>query len=150
MADFADGAIAIVGDALDKERDAAGAVTFVGDFFELLPFEFARALFDRAVDIIGGHIGGFARIHGGAQARVGFDAGAAQARGDIDFANQARKYLTARGVYFFFFATNRRPFTMSGHEAVEKFKIQNRKKLYSRLWVSRPTTIKKLMCGVGC
>ena len=55
------GAIAVVGQRFDDERGAAGAVTFVAHFFDVLGIA-ARRLFDRALDIVLRHVF-FARGH---------------------------------------------------------------------------------------
>src|SRR5690606_79604 len=53
-ADAGRGAVAIVGQRLDDQGDAAGAVAFVADFLVILA-PGRRGLVDRALDIVLGH-----------------------------------------------------------------------------------------------
>ena len=57
--DFADGAVAIVGGHHHQHGGAAGSITFERDFIDLAAFQFAGAAHDGALDVVGGHAGGF-------------------------------------------------------------------------------------------
>ena len=70
MADFADGAIFVVGEDFDDDGDAAGAVALVGDLLVGDAFEFAGAALDGALDVVGGHVFGFGGGDGSAEAGV--------------------------------------------------------------------------------
>ena len=50
-----DHAVAVVGQHVGDDRDAAGAVAFVDHFLELAAAELAGALLDRAIDVVVGH-----------------------------------------------------------------------------------------------
>src|SRR5690606_2265460 len=51
MANLGDGAVAVVGQAVDHDRDAARAVALVTDLLVARAFELAGAALDRALDI---------------------------------------------------------------------------------------------------
>src|SRR3546814_9236578 len=53
-ADVGRGAVAVVGQCLDDQRDAAGAIALVADLLVIIAFA-ARRLVDRALDIVLGH-----------------------------------------------------------------------------------------------
>ena len=55
VADFADGAIAIVGGHQHQNGGAARPVAFEHDFVDLAAFQFAGAAHDGALDVVGGH-----------------------------------------------------------------------------------------------
>ena len=70
VAHLADGAVLVVGERLDHDRGAAGAVGLVGDLVVGDAGQLAGAALDGALDVVGGHVLGFRRGDGGAQARV--------------------------------------------------------------------------------
>ncbi|MCY1172893.1 hypothetical protein D9M73_130370 [compost metagenome] len=88
------GAVAVVGERLDDQRNAAGAEAFVADFLVILGVALRR-LVDRALDIVLGHrlrLGGVDRH---AQARVHVRIGQAHLGGDGDFAAELGKHARA-------------------------------------------------------
>ena len=90
VAHFADRAVAVGGDDLNQNADAARAIAFKGDFIVLLTFELAGAAEDGALDIVVRHVLVFAGENRGTEAGIGIGIAAADASGDGDFANDAR------------------------------------------------------------
>jgi hypothetical protein len=88
------GAVAIVGQRLDDQRDAARAEALVADLFVILAVALAR-LVDRALDIVLGHRLRLGRGDRGAQARVHVGIGQAHLRGDGDFAAELGEHARA-------------------------------------------------------
>ena len=81
------GAIAVVGQRLDDERHACGAVAFVAHFFVVIAFV-GRGLVDRALDIVLGHRLRLGRVDRSAQARVHVSIGYAHLGRHGDFARE--------------------------------------------------------------
>jgi hypothetical protein len=85
------GAVAVVGQRLDDDRDAAGAIALIAHFLVILRVAL-RCLVDRALDIVLGHglcLGGVDRE---AQARVHVRIGHPHLRRDGDFAAELGKH----------------------------------------------------------
>ena len=94
VADFADGAVAIVGRDIDQHGCAARAVAFEHDFFDLAAFQFAGAAHDRLLDVVGRHGHVLGGQNGGAQ--PGIAVGIAAVAGcDRDFLDEARERFSA-------------------------------------------------------
>src|SRR5580658_2329344 len=98
-AQLRDGAIAIVRQHVDHDRDAAGAVAFVGDFLERRARDFAGALLDRSIDVVVGHRLFLGDRDRRAQARIGIDVAAAEPRRDRDFLDRTPFRMTRHGKY---------------------------------------------------
>ena len=98
VADLADGAVPVVGDRLDDHRGAAGAVALVGDFLVADARFLTGAAADRALDVLGGHVGRLGVGDDRAQPRVHARVAAADAGGDGQFLDDAREDLAALGV----------------------------------------------------
>ena len=110
------GAVAIVGQRLDDQRDAAGAVALVAHL--LVSFALgARAAPDRALNVVLGHVGGARRLQGRAQARVGRRVGQAGARRDLDLADQPRELSRPLGVLAPFAVHDVLELRVTGHDA---------------------------------
>ena len=122
MADFADGAVAVVGCDVDQERPRRPGRSLRTDFVDLAAFEFACAAHDRALDVVGRHADGFGRGDGGAQARVGFRVAAA-ARGNHDFLDEASERFATLGVKRRLFVLDRGPFTVSRHRKTSRVNL---------------------------
>jgi len=95
-ADVGSGAVAVVGEAFDHERDFVGREAFVGDEFVVNFFVGETStLFDGAFDGVSGH-GTLARfLDGGGKACVQVGIGAAHFGGDHDFTDEFNDDLTA-------------------------------------------------------
>ena len=104
QADFAGGAVAVVGEGIDQDGDTAGAVAFVVDLIRsgCAP-EFAGAFFDGFVDGVVGHVHGAGLVDGEAKREVVIGVGAALG-GDHDEACDLGPRLAAAGVDDGFFA----------------------------------------------
>ena len=113
--DLAHGAVAIVRDNLDQHRDAAGAVAFVHDFFDLTAFEFACALLHRPLDVIGRHVDGLGILDRFPQARIAFRIASANSRGNRDFLDELREHAATLGIEGALFVLNTVPLGMAGH-----------------------------------
>ena len=84
------GAVAVVGQCLNDDRNAAGAIAFIAHF--IIAFRVAaRCLIDCALDIILGHRLCLGRIDRKAKARVHVGIGHAHFRRHGNFARQLRK-----------------------------------------------------------
>src|SRR5690554_2281581 len=121
MPNFGDDAVSIIGRAGQKDRHAAGAITliikgFIGDAFEL-----AGALFNRTLNRILGHIGGFGLVDIHAHFVIGVEVPAAAARRRGDLLDQCAEDFAALGVFAALFMLNIRPFTMSSHRDTSLF-----------------------------
>src|SRR5690606_24004667 len=86
------GAVAIVGQRLDDDGDAAGAIALVADFVIVLGIA-ARGFLDGAFDIVLGHGLGAGIGDGQAQARIEGRIGLAHLGRHGDFAGQLGKDL---------------------------------------------------------
>src|SRR5690606_9977560 len=98
VAQLADGAVAVVGQRLDDDGRAAGAVALVRDLFVVDAFFLARAAPDGPLDVLVGHVHGLGVGDHGAQAGVARRVTAAGARGDRQFLDDAREDPAALGV----------------------------------------------------
>src|SRR6185369_1575441 len=96
-ADVGGGAVAVVGQRLDDDGDAAGAVTLVADLVIVLAL-IAERLLDGALDIVLRHVLLARRDDGGAQARVHVGVGRAQLGRDGDFPRQLAEQLRLLGI----------------------------------------------------
>src|SRR6185437_816141 len=92
------GALAIVGEALDQHGHAARRVTLEMEFLVGDAFKFAGRLLDRPLDVVLGHRRHDGLVHGRAQLRIAVDVAAAGARGDHDFTHQLGEHLAALGI----------------------------------------------------
>src|SRR5690606_18942377 len=89
------GAHAVVGQAVDDHRHAAGRVALVADLLVLHALQLAGRLLDRALDHVLGHVDRQALVDRGAQARVAAGVAAAGAGGDADLADDLGENLAA-------------------------------------------------------
>ena len=112
---LADRAVLVVGQDLDHDRDAAGAVGLVGDLFVVDAGQLAGAALDRALDVVGRHVDRLGVGDDGAQARIAVGIAAAVARRDRQFLDDAREDLAALGVGRALLVLDRVPFRVAGH-----------------------------------
>ena len=70
MADFADCAVAVVGEDVHDDGHAAGAVALEGDLFVAHAFQFAGTALDGALDVVLRHVLGLGCGNRRAKARV--------------------------------------------------------------------------------
>ena len=110
MPHIAHGPVLIVGQGLDQNRGAAGAVAFVDRLFEVLTVGATGALRDGALDVVLGHIGLLGLVDDQAQSRIRIDIAAAHARRGLQLADQLREDLPALGVECTLLAFDRGPF----------------------------------------
>ncbi len=110
MADFAYGAVLVVGEDVDDDGDATGAVAFVGDLFVADAFELAGSALDGALDVLVRHVLGFGGGDGSAKAGIAVGVSSAELGGDGDFLDQAGEDLAALGVEGALLVLNCRPF----------------------------------------
>src|SRR5262249_42825757 len=113
--DLAGGAVAVVGERLDVDRGAAGAVALVDRLLPGLGVPAAGALQDRALDVVLGHVGGARLVHREAQPRVRARLPSAEAGRGRDLADQLGEDLPALRVEGALLAPDRRPFRVSRH-----------------------------------
>src|ERR1039457_3314062 len=112
VADFADGAIAVVGGDVDQDGGASGSVSFEHDLVDLAAFELTGATHDGLLDVVSEHAFALRRGDGGAQAGVAVGV-AAIAGGDGNFLDEAGELIPALGVEGGLFVLDGRPFRMS-------------------------------------
>ena len=105
-----DGAVAVVGQHIDDDRNAAGTVALEADLLVGCAFEFAGSLLDGALDVVRGHVLGLGCGDRAAKARVAVRIASAAFGGDGDFLDQAGKDLAALGVQRALLMLDCRPF----------------------------------------
>ena len=98
VADFGHSAVAVVGQAAQQNRGAAGAVAFVGDFLKVGAFAAAGSSADGAVDIVLGKALGARFLDRKPQRGVIGWVRSALTRGDGNLARQACEKATAFGI----------------------------------------------------
>ena len=108
------GTVAVVGQGLDHDRDAAGAVALVGHCF-VLGLVAALSALDDALDVIVGYAVGLGLRDQRGQLGVGGGVAAALFNSDRDLTADLGENLGAGAVGLFLFAFNVVPFAMSGH-----------------------------------
>ena len=98
MANFADGAVAVVGVDFGENGNSAWTVAFEHELFIGSAGKLARAALDGALDVVGRHVLALGGEDGGAQTRISVGIAATVFGGNADFLDQARKNLAALGV----------------------------------------------------
>ncbi len=94
-ADVARGAIAVVGQRLDDDGDAAGTIALVAHLLVVLALAAASAALDRALDRVLGHVGLAGGDNRAAQPRIGVGVGQPVARRGGELADQLGEDLGA-------------------------------------------------------
>ena len=107
--------VAVVRQAIDHDRDAAGPVSLVEDFLVVVALESARTALDRARDIVLGHALPLGLVDRQSQARIRVGIAAARARRYRDLTNQFRKQLAAFLILSALAVLDIGPFTMTCH-----------------------------------
>ena len=115
MPDLADGAIAVVGEAVDHDGDATGAVALVARLLVILAIELARAALDRALDVVLGQALRPGLVDHEAQARIRIEVAAAHAGSDRDLTDELGEYLAPLGVLGALAELDVGPFTVASH-----------------------------------
>ena len=115
VADLGDGAVAVVGRALDEDARPRPGRSPRGDLLVGGAFELARALLDGALDVVGGHVHALGLLHRGAQAGIRDRVAAADAGGDGHLADDLGEDLPALGVERALLVLDGCPLGMSGH-----------------------------------
>ena len=116
--DLADGAVPVVGQRVDEDGDAAGAVALVRHFVVGDAFFFAGAAPDGPLDVVGGHVVLLGLGDDRAQARVHVGIAAAVAGRDRQFLDEAREDLAALGVGRALLVLDGVPLGMAGHDSL--------------------------------
>src|SRR5699024_7502366 len=114
VAQVGGGAVAVVGQGLDHDGHAAGAVALVVDGL-VLGLVAALGLFDDALDVVIGHVHPLGLADQVGQLAVGGGIGAAVADRHADLAADLGKDLGAGAVGLFLLALDVVPFAMSRH-----------------------------------
>ena len=115
VADLGDGAVAVVGRALDKDGDAARAVALELEVLVGRALELARALLDGAGDVVRGHVRALGLVDCGPQAGVGVGIAPADAGGDRHLTDDLGEELAPLGVEGALLVLDGVPFGVSGH-----------------------------------
>src|SRR3972149_4300999 len=107
---------AVVGGALDHDRDPGRTIAFIVHFFVMRAFELAGTALDGALDGVPGHVLIRGLVEGGARARVKLrPSPATGARRHGDLADYLGENLAAPGVLHAFAVLDIGPFRMAGH-----------------------------------
>src|SRR5579863_6252833 len=110
------GAVAVVGVGLDQKRRAARSVTLIEDGLDRVGVRAgARALGDRALDVVLGHRGVLGLLHGVPERRVRLGVPPALARRHADRARELRELRAAAGVDDRLLVLDAGPFGVSRH-----------------------------------
>src|SRR3954471_14220161 len=116
VADLGARAVAVVGQRLDEQRDAARPIALVEDGLERVGVRaLAGALGDRALDVVLGHRGVLGLLDRQAERGVALGVAAALLRRDGDRARELREQLSAAGVDDRLLVLDPRPFRVTGH-----------------------------------
>src|SRR5207244_1028022 len=79
VAEFADGAVLVIGGHFDHDRHAAWSIALISGLFVDYAGQLTGSALDRPLDVVGGHVLGFGIENDSAQARVGIRIAAAVA-----------------------------------------------------------------------
>ena len=115
MAYFGDGTRLIVSQTIDHDRRSTNAVAFVADLDVIDAFQLTRALLDRIVDLVLGHIDRLGLVYGHAQAWIEARIAAAHLGRHGDFLGYLGEGRAALLILAAFAMLNIGPFGMSGH-----------------------------------
>src|SRR5262249_22525213 len=97
---FAGGAVAVVGQAFDQDRDAVGRIALVGDGLPVGAAGFlAGAALARLFDVVVGHRALLRLLDGVVERRVAPRVSASDAGRDLDVLDQPGEHLAAAGVF---------------------------------------------------
>ena len=116
VADVARGAVFVVGQRLDDDRDPAGAVALVGVVLVAVLAAFAGRLFDDPLDVVVGDVVGFRLGDQHLQGRVVIGVAAAHLDGNGNFTPDFGEDLRLGAIGFLFLSFDVVPFGMSRHE----------------------------------
>ena len=111
------GAVAVVGERLDVDRDAVRRVALVVHLLVGDALELTGPPLDRPLDVVLGHRGVARLLHHRAQRRVALDVAAALARRDLDLAGEPGEDLAPRRVGRALRVLDRMPLGMPAHAA---------------------------------
>ncbi len=114
-ADVAGCAVAVVGEALDQQRNPTRRVALVGDRLIVDAFELARTALDGTLDRVERHRVVAGLLKHGAQCRVGVGIAAALTGRNLDLLDQLGEELAALRVGRTLLVLDRRPLGMTAH-----------------------------------
>src|SRR6185436_20428668 len=110
------GAVAVVGEGLDQQRDPPRRVALVDDLLVLLTVaELTGPPLDRAFDVLVGDAEALRLLDRARERHVSLDAAAALSRRNLDRAQKLRVHVRPLGVGRFLLALDRRPLGVAGH-----------------------------------
>ena len=115
VADVGDGALGVVGEDTDHERDSVGSVAFIQSGLVGDAVEFAGALFDGAFDVVFGHLRVFGLVYEGAESGVHVGVATAVTGRHGDHARELAERARALGVLAGLAMYDVGPFGMSCH-----------------------------------
>lgn len=106
VTDIAGGAVFVVGQAFDDQRNAARTIAFVGDVFVFFAIGGADAFLDGAVDVVVWHVVGFCLVNGQLQCSVVSWISATLTSSNGDVARVLGECGGAQAVHFVFLSFN--------------------------------------------
>src|SRR6185503_1849321 len=98
MSNLADGAVSVIGQHLDDDGDATGAVALEGDFLVVDACRCSRAALYGPIDVLGRHIFGLGGEDCGTKPGVTVGVSTTDFGGDGDFLDKTGEYLAALGI----------------------------------------------------
>src|SRR5207249_9049851 len=116
VADGCGRAVAVVGQRVGHDRDAARAITLVADLLESRAGELPRPPLDRVLDPIGRHVDLTGLLDREPEPEIPVWVAPALARGDRDLTAGASERLAPLGVDDGLFVLDAGPFRMAGHQ----------------------------------
>ena len=123
MADLRRGALAVVGQCLDDDGHAAGAVALVGDGLVVVGVARAERLIDGALDVVVGHVGSLRLGNDGCETGVIIGvARAALLNGNDDLLGDLSEGGAALGVSRTLRLLDIVPLGMSGHDMISPYR----------------------------
>jgi len=112
---LADGSVPVIGQHLDNDGDATGAVALKGDFLVVDAFQFACAALYGALDVLGGHVFSLGGQDSGTEPGISVGVSTTPFCGNGDFLDKTSEYLAALGIERALFVLDCGPFRMAGH-----------------------------------
>ena len=124
MAHVGSGTVAVVGDGINDDRNAAGRIAFIGDLLVGHVGQFTARLLDGALNIVIRHIVGFRLGNDVAQLAVGFGVCAAIAHSNRDFTANLGENSAAGSIRLALLRLNIMPLGMPRHQKIPPEKVR--------------------------